>query len=186
MEEVKRLKSDYIGVFDEIFYEYHKKLYYYVFSKTKSAYYAEEVVQLTFIKLWHCRHTLSDDIPLSAQIFRIAKTTLIDHLRKVDVSERLMTALKLIHPASDTNWGHEQVLEKDLQHEIELIVAEMPPIRRKVFELSRFNGYTYKEIASQLFISVKTVENHINHALKYMRSYLGLFLIALIQITKFL
>ena len=186
MKEVARLKSDDIGVFDEVFHEYHKKLYYYVFSKTKSAYYAEEVVQLTFIKLWHCRHTLNDDIPLSSQIFRIAKTTLIDHLRKVDVSERLMGVLKLIHPSSDTNLGHEQVLQKDLQRKIEVIVSEMPPMRRKVFELSRFNGYTYKEISSQLFISVKTVENHINHALKYVRSYLGFFLILLLQIARHL
>lgn len=186
LEEIRLLKEDNTEVFDRIFHEYHRKLYYYVFSKTKSAYYAEEVVQITFIKLWKCRHSLCDNTLLSSQIFRIAKTTLLDHLRQINVSERLMDALKLTHHFSGTNSGYEHVLEKDTQQKIEWLVSEMPPTRRQVFELSRFNGYSHKEIATKLSITVKTVENHINHALRFFRNNLGLLLIALIKVTNHL
>lgn len=83
-------ESDEI-VFGEIFQEYHQKVYYYILSKTNSAYIAEETTQLTFIKLWNYRCSLDVSLPISSQIFRIAKTTCIDLLRKE--SNRLKLSL---------------------------------------------------------------------------------------------
>src|SRR5882757_7598702 len=61
---------------------YHAKLYGYFLRKTKSVEVSGELVQLAFIKLWRSRGHLRDDLPLSQQLFRIARTTLIDLLRR--------------------------------------------------------------------------------------------------------
>jgi RNA polymerase sigma-70 factor (ECF subfamily) len=50
----------------------------------------------------------------------------------------------------------------------------MPAVRRKVFELSRIEGLSYKEIATELSLSIKTVEHHIALALKQLRHFMGL------------
>ncbi|MBO9619274.1 MAG: RNA polymerase sigma factor, partial [Niabella sp.] len=73
---------------------YHARLYQYIFKYTRSEWLAEETVQLSFIKLWECRETLSAEYSLSTQLFRIAKCTLIDLLRK----ESVRKAIVLPHP----------------------------------------------------------------------------------------
>ncbi len=69
-----------------VFDEYRHAVYNYVFDKTKSVYCSKEVVQLTFIKLWNYRHNLKEHVDISYQLFRIARTTMIDELRKVQSS----------------------------------------------------------------------------------------------------
>jgi RNA polymerase sigma factor (sigma-70 family) len=50
----------------------------------------------------------------------------------------------------------------------------MPAMRRKIFELSRFGGMSYKEIAVELSLSVKTVEHHISRALKQLQHIISI------------
>lgn len=51
----------------------------------------------------------------------------------------------------------------------------MPEMQKKVFEMSRFDEKTHREIAVALSISIKTVETHISRALKFLRQNLTLF-----------
>ncbi|MFA8451532.1 MAG: sigma-70 family RNA polymerase sigma factor, partial [Bacteroidales bacterium] len=68
----------------------------------------------------------------------------------------------------------------DLQSKLMNAISEMPPQRKKVFELSRFEGLKYAQIASKMNISQKTVENHMGSALKFLREKLKDYLILLI------
>lgn len=60
----------------------------------------------------------------------------------------------------------------------------LSPVRRKVFVLSKIEGYTYKEIAASLHISIKTVDNHIAQALKQLRASNLLMLVIYAIIEK--
>src|SRR5215467_2678208 len=82
MTQVKLIKEGNRLVYSKVFEEYHLKLYQYIYRYTQSAWYAEETVQLTFVKLWEKRENLSEEHDISTQLFRIAKSTLIDLLRK--------------------------------------------------------------------------------------------------------
>ncbi|MDI3321284.1 RNA polymerase sigma factor [Pinibacter soli] len=154
--------------FREVFNGYHEKLYFYIFTKTKSAYLAEEVVQLSFIKLWKYRKSLNPSLAFSTQLYRIATTTLIDLLRKQSLSQDLTVGLEKTDIPSDEDF-YANNGAKEMQAQLQTAMLSLPPVRRKVFEMSRMEGLSYKEIAQRLSISTKTVEHHISKALKALR-----------------
>jgi RNA polymerase sigma-70 factor (ECF subfamily) len=71
-----------------------------------------------------------------------------------------------------------------LENKIRQSIDELPPERRKVFVMSRYEGLKYKEIAEQLNISIKTVENQMSKALIFMRENLVDYLPLILLIFK--
>ncbi len=178
MTTVAAIKNGNQNAFEEVFYNYHNKLYAFIFSKTKSVFIAEEVTQLTFIKFWQYRTHLNEALSINVQLFRIAKTTLIDVLRKESTSN---AALKLVPIKEQAIDGvEEHIYQKELQKRLEQAINKLPLARRNVFKLSRQDGLSYKEIATQLSLSTKTVEHHIALALKQLRHFLTLLLALLL------
>jgi len=164
---IAALKKGDQTAFNGLFIEYHRKVFYFVLAKTNSPYLAEEVTQLTFTKLWQYRHSLDEQMTISRQIFRIAKTTLIDLLRSQSNRERLLYAV--CNTAHTTIDSHDMLTEKQLREQVAVIMQQMPSVRRKVFELSRFEGRTYQEISILLSLSMKAVEKQISRAIKQLR-----------------
>jgi RNA polymerase sigma-70 factor (ECF subfamily) len=75
---------------------------------------------------------------------------------------------------------HETITSSELESKISEAMMQLPEQCRIVFQLSRFEGLKYAEIADQLEISVKTVENQVGKALKIMRDNLKEYLPLLI------
>lgn len=177
MNIIEALKEGDDLAFRWVFDEYHEKLYFFVVSKTGSAYLAEETVQLVFIKLWSYRNSLDETLPLSLQLFRIARTTLIDLLRKQNRSASLISELSIHKSAEQGNMVEEEIDCKELKMRISRSLQLLPPVRKKVFEMHRLGDKTYNEIARELTISVKTVEMHISKAIKQLRSLINVLLL---------
>lgn len=150
--------------FEKSYSIWHSKVFMYFFQKTKSNYMAEELVQLTFIKLWNFRHTLNEQLPLEAQLFTIARTTLLDHLKKHAIQQRLIEEIKFEIPQSvEASWDF------DYQKQIQAALNILPPVRKQVFVLNRVEGFSNREIAHKLEISIRTVEKHISLAIKQLK-----------------
>lgn len=149
-------------------------------KKTESSFIAEEAVQLTFIKFWKYREGLNEGLDVGVQLFRIARTVLIDLLRKDQVyEEKVLHLIGRNAGLSDEVW--ERMTEKELQSRLAGLLETMPPMRRKIFEMSRFKGMSYQQIAHELSLSSRTVESHIFQAVKQLKHSLGLgVLIAII------
>lgn len=150
---------------------YHGKLYRYVYKLTRSAWFAEETVQLSFLKLWEKREHLSEDHSLSTQLFRIAKSILIDLLRR----EKLRHTQELSDTFISGNPEEERLVQKESLHQVLAAIDDLPAQSQRVFKLSRFDELTHKEIGEHLSISPKTVETHITKALKHLRKGLSFF-----------
>ena len=161
--------------FERVFYEYHEKVHAYVLKKTNSEYIADETLQLTFIRLWNYRHSLDKELSLFSQVFRIARTTMIDLIRKENTKMQTLTAYKTSEAYS--NDTGDRLETNELQRKIATLLRDMPGVQKKVFEMSRFEGMSYRDIAANLSISVKTVETHISRALKYLRQHLTLLVL---------
>lgn len=137
---------------------------------------AEEVMQDTFAYLWENRETISPHTSLKGFVAGTAKNMAFRTLRnRVHAAEK-HGDMEYIQTGSDDVADGELI-----SHETELlikhVIRNMPPQRRRVFEMSREQGLTYNEIAHRLNISYGTVKNHIILALDDIRSILGAYLL---------
>lgn len=166
MEDLKQ--GDW-NAFNAIYKQYHQQLYFFIKKKTNSDFLAEEVVQLTFIKLWQGRTTVSDRIDLSLQLFHMARQVMIDELRK-EARRTKHEGGSAVTPFTDNLI---QAIEaKDLIRLFDNQLSDMPQARRLIFNLSREKGLSHKEIADMMGISIKTVEGHITKVLNQLKQYM--------------
>ncbi|MDR3712746.1 MAG: RNA polymerase sigma-70 factor [Puia sp.] len=170
-KQIKQIREGDRQVYYKVYEEHHQKLYRYIYKYTQSAYYAEETVQLSFIKLWEKREGLSEQYSISTQLFRIAKSTLIDLLRKEKIRDTQALSDVFVSPSP----LEERTIYKEELRNVLSAINELPAQCREVFTLSRFNDLSHKEISAQLSISPKTIETHISKALKYLRKSLSVF-----------
>ncbi|MGL5228735.1 MAG: sigma-70 family RNA polymerase sigma factor, partial [Bacteroidales bacterium] len=85
-----------------------------------------------------------------------------------------MTILK---SATEEYHIEDEIIAADLKEHIQKLISELTPRQKEIFQMSREEHLSYKEIAARLSISEKTVERHINDALKFLRKNIYLFLI---------
>lgn len=176
MENVIAIKNGCAKSFESAYYSFYPRLYAFLIKKTGSEDISREVVQQTFVRLWEKRHFLSLNHKLSVQIFRIARTILIDELRKAAHARKYVEAQTELETASvETRIENRETLLR-----LKTAIDHMPTVRRQVFTMSRFHHFTYNQIAEKLEISPKTVENHISLALKYLKKHFLLILSSLI------
>ncbi|HEY8893390.1 MAG TPA: RNA polymerase sigma-70 factor [Niastella sp.] len=144
---------------------------------------AKEVVHTAFIKLWKNRSTLSEDMPIKAFLHKVIINTSLDILRHAKVRQRFERFVQQRNESAGST-PQENYDTKKLQADIDNAVSELPDQMRTIFELSRYEGLKYAEIARQLNVSVNTVETQMGRALKKLRiklaGYLTLFFILMI------
>lgn len=160
-----------------IFDAYYPQVYGFIKSILKTEEDASDIAQEVFIKLWLMRAALPDISSLSSYIYRMSLNQTISYLRK----NRIETT------PSDIDVAYDQLVEnqidiKNKESVISDLVSRMPEQRRKIFVLSRFEQLSNDEIASRLNIKKKTVENHLNLALRELRTALSIFAMLLISI----
>lgn len=133
---------------------------------------AKDLVQDVFVKLWQQKDTLQIRSSLSSYLKRSVINACIDYQRSAyarrtsmkEVSDDQMPAPF----SSDT-----PTLARETQTSIDQAINKLPERCRLVFTLSRHAGLTYKQIAEELDISPKTVENQMSRALKMLRESLA-------------
>ncbi|MDB5061315.1 MAG: polymerase sigma-70 factor [Mucilaginibacter sp.] len=174
-ELINLLQQGKLGAFREIYTRYWKQLYADAYKRLKNKEMAEEIVQEVFTSLWHKRGALNITQTLGGYLFTSVSNLVIDQYRKNLVRARYKESFKLVYSETD-NSTEDAILVKELEHTIENEVNSLPDKCRSVFELSRVEHKTNKEIAFELGISEKTVEHHITKALKHIRLGLGNYL----------
>jgi RNA polymerase sigma factor (sigma-70 family) len=167
LNQVTAIKSADQNAFVEVYNQLHEKIYYYFLKRVRLQETAKELCQQSFIKLWQCRQTLSEEHCIDAQCFTIANSVLVDFLRKRAL-ERERTVSGYLDTSLAAEPSHAERLESS--DYLEMAARRLPPVRRNVFILKIVKGYSNKEIADQLSISVKTVEDHYSKAIRHIRS----------------
>lgn len=163
-----------------VYRQFHEKLYFYFLQKTRSEDVSEELVQLTFIKLWQYRQNLNTQLPISQQLFRIAKTTLIDVLRK-KAANRLVS-IDMVSPFDVVDEENAPQYEHRLE-QVQESLYHLPPMQQKIVTY-RLEGMSNKEIAGHMAISKKTVENQVNRAIRQIRKNANISTMLLVVLLK--
>ncbi|MGQ0764307.1 MAG: RNA polymerase sigma-70 factor [Gemmatimonadota bacterium] len=136
---------------------------------------AEELVQDVFFKLWARRESMTEIDSLRTYLYRAARNTALNHLRR----KRLENA----HEQKEASKGEPASVEStddaaaaaDLADAVRAAVEKLPERCREIFLMSRDGGLTYGQIATELGISIKTVETQMGRALRSLRLSLERF-----------
>ena len=162
------LKEDRADAFEEIFNRYWLKLYCSSYKRIKNKENSEEIVQDVFTSLWLKRNTLEIRESLGAYLYTATRYGVINHIKKEIVRNAYREKMLTCPNEIDTSL-EENILANDLGRNLEREITYLPEKCRSVFELSRKQHKSNREIADFLHISEKTVENHLTKAIRKLR-----------------
>jgi len=153
------------------FKSYYQPLCNYAYSFLQDKEEAEEIVQSTFISVWEKRETLSIRTSAKSYLYAMVRNACLNVIKHEKIKQRYVNEELAMASPGYESVAH-AVTSSELEGRIQEAIETLPEQCRLVFKLSRFEDLKYSEIAEQLNISVKTVENHMGKALKIMREQL--------------
>lgn len=162
------LKRGDKSIFEEVYREYYIPLCYYSLKYVESIEDSEEIVQDLFLKLWEKHDELEINSSLKAYLYRAVQNYALNYLNRKKTKEKYVLQHEWKSP-NTTDSGLHQLEVDELRLILRHALLKLPEKRRRIFELSRFDGMKYGKIALKLSISVKTVETQMTKALKYLR-----------------
>ncbi|MDR2773292.1 MAG: RNA polymerase sigma-70 factor [Tannerella sp.] len=159
--------------FRTLFYQFFAPLCVYAMRYVPNREDCEDIVQDTFLKIWKTRKSM--EISRSFRNFLIiaVKNACIDHLRKQESEFACKEQFIENHTAESPE---DLYAVAELERMLNAALAKLPDNIRVAFEMNRFEGKTYSEIAEEQNLSVKTVEAYMTRALKLLRNELKDFL----------
>lgn len=160
------------SVLDEVYSLYHKQIFAFALSYLKNKEDAYDIVQEVFINIWNHRADLKKDARIEPLIYTATKNAVISFFRKKSTEKKYLEYLG--NATISNNLGAEELTDFGfLEEEYKTLTDQLPEKRKEVFILSRQKGLTNKEIAQQLDISEKTVENQLTKALAFFKDKFG-------------
>lgn len=164
---IRNLSKSNLFAFNCLYNEYSRRLYRFAYGYLKSEEEAEELVQEVFMIIWEKRKELKEELSFKSFLFTIAFNIIRKHFRtKAYLMEYFKSGISSERDLQTSN----QVIYNSFYKFIFDLVNQLPLRRKEIFIKSRIQGYSIKEIAKELKISHKTVENQLSSALKFIRT----------------
>jgi len=160
-------------VFEQIFREFYPSLCLSARRYFPDKLAAEEVVQDFFCKLWDKHSEIQINTAFSGYLRKSLVNHCLNYSRKLDIERKFIDYgdnMEEVHGTNDYDSNSE------FSEYVSRALLELPEKRREIFELSRFEGLKYHEIAERLNINIKTVETQMTRSLEFMRKYLKDFI----------
>lgn len=162
--------------FEEVFRAYYQQLAAFSFQYVTNHEAAEELVQDVFTNVWIKSDRIEIRTSVKSYLFGAVRNASLNYLKHQKIERSYAEQERHSKSVFDVD-----MLELDeLQSDIDDALEKLPEKCRQIFEMSRFEQKKYKEIAAELKLSVKTVENQMGRALKVMRESLSRHLPSLV------
>jgi RNA polymerase sigma-70 factor (ECF subfamily) len=170
-ELVNRLNNGEIGAFMDVYRKYAPLMQAFA-SKFTDHTTAEDLVQDVFMRIWVNRETSPIHDSLQAYLFRAIRNSCISYLEhfKIKASFETLKMIELqIHEANYFQSPEQLLIRKEQLEQVRQEIEKLPEKSRKVFKMAYDDDKKAAEIASELQISVRTVETQLYKALKTLR-----------------
>lgn len=169
---IEQLKTGSKAAFRELFDNYAPKIHAFIVSYLKNEADAEELLQDVFLKLWEKREQLDSSKNIKSYLFKISVNLIYDFIRSRNLQHAYREYTNNDQTLrSDSTW-HEVVYDDMLDH-LRQLVSVMPEQRQRIFKMSKEEGLSSDEIASQLQLSKRTVENQLYRAVSFLKEKIG-------------
>lgn len=166
------LKKEHRKNFELVFKQSSGKVFNFVLSVSNgNRYLAEEVTQIAFQRLWEQIDSSATVEHMTSYLYASAKNIMFNLCRHETV--KWIYESYLTQQVDISNMATDQAVDMSFMMQyVDAILIDMPPMRRAVFEMSKLQGYTIKEISRQLNVSMSSVATHLQLGLSFMRQEL--------------
>lgn len=180
MEEKKLLKKLRLGqqeAYRFIFEKYYEWLCNYLLKLTGDRQLSEDLVQECLLNIWDKRKTLIISTSIKNYLFRSCHNQFLMHLRKEKKNKVLLDEIRwtTVFEVYQENLSRQQ---KEAQiTKLNALLEALPPRCREVFVRGKLHELRYKDIAEEMGVSVKTVENQMAKAMNFLREHAHMFML---------
>lgn len=163
-ELIKDLKKGQMSAYKQIFVRYFDLICRFLDTIVSNRQISEDLAQNVFMKIWQRRASLDEHLSIKNYLYVLAKNAGIDYLRTNHLIE-----LKEDYEHIEDEGSTEIFQYYDTLNHVKQIIDKMPAQRKKIFLMSRNENMSNKDIAYYLGLSVRTVEKHLELAIKDIR-----------------
>jgi len=161
--------------FEQLFKSHYNALHSYASAMLRDEDTAEEIVQSMFLRFWEKRSLLNIQTSIKAYLYKCVHNDSLNYLKHQTIKTKYQD-----YAAYSMNDHYEPASSKveltELESRLQEALRELPEQCRTIFQMSRFEELKYREIADQLGLSVKTIENQMGKALRILRIKLADFI----------
>lgn len=169
---ISNFRNGDIEAFRKIYESYCEPLYRFAYSYMKDSFEAEEIVQDVFIKIWERREDIDEQKSFKSYLYRITVNKVFNELKHRVVKQKYeQHALNFDQITSET--PESSIQFQELNKKLDLLLTQLPEQQRNIFIMSRWKGLSNAEIAESLSLSLRTVENQIYRASKFIKLHLN-------------
>ena len=151
--------------FAEIYRYYYPKVKCFFLQFIRSEDDVKDLSQNVFIKIWLMRGILTEIRSFGAYLYKMSRNAAIDYCKRRDINIPL-DEQEFVESSESIDEGY---LAREIEGQVARAIDKMPVKRKKVYLMSRVEGLSNDQIASELNISKRTVENHITTVLRELR-----------------
>lgn len=170
-----QIQNGDMNAFEELYFNMQPRLF--AFSKKfiENNEIARDIVQEIFFEFWENRRTTTIKSSVNAYLFRTLHNKCLNYIRDLKVREKYSSYVDIKLKEAELFFfdqeqdSYKSIFFKEVQEIFNESMKNLPDSCREIFVLSRMKGLSNKEIADQLNISVRTVENQIYRALKVLK-----------------
>src|SRR5690606_2875984 len=149
--------------------KYRTKVFGFIVLFVKNEELAEDLTQDVMLKVWVRQHYIQSLHDIDNYILKMAKHHVLHHFKKLAREKKYQE--EIWQRFQDRSISADQsLIAREIENELDAIVMTLPPRQQEIFTLNHRNGLSLDEIASTLDIAPRTARNHLNRAMKVIRS----------------
>lgn len=175
---VRRLKDGDKSAFKALFERYYPLFLSFALKLLKTESTAEDLIQNVFLKIWIGRANLNETKNFKNYLLVSVRNEVYQYFRQ---SFRVDDSAECPEVVDGSVNIETELSAKELEKRVSGIISKMPPRRREIFNMSRHEKLSNKEIASRLGLSIRTVEKHIENALSDIRKHIHVSILFLVM-----
>lgn len=170
-ELVSLLKRGNVMAFTTLYNKYSQKIYVNMFRMVKDREAVEEMIQILFSRIWQQREVITYEFDFSSYLYRASSNLVCDFYRKLESDKKMRARFKA---TVMEQYSHieEDLYFKESKALLEQALASLSPQQRRVYQLCKIEGFSYKETAGEMGISPYTVKEYLCTAKRVVRTFI--------------